>query len=138
MNKELQWLKDNYKYLSIPAVEKDLKLARKTIYKYVTDERELPAKYHDQVIRWILDFKNESLTNASSISRGTRDSRTLYNKAFKAYVAACKRKNMEPKQPCELHSEITDELVRLRDESSLIATYNHRKERFLTSPTAIN
>lgn len=132
--KNLQWLKDRYKYLSIYDIESDLKLPTKTLYKFVRGERTLPEKYHKEVIQWINEFKKDSINNRVEMkpkANNRDDFAELYNKALKGYLGACKRKNIEPVEPSLEFSQVDGDLVFLRNDNSLIATYNHRKERFV-------
>ncbi len=61
MDKNLQWLKQYYIFLSLYDIEKELNLPRKTLYKFVTGERDLPNKYESEAIQWIKDFRKGTL-----------------------------------------------------------------------------
>jgi hypothetical protein len=55
----------------------------------------------------------------------------LYQKALKAFIKKAKKERVSYLQPSESASEIDNEFVRLRNGSDLLATYNHKKQRFI-------
>lgn len=132
MDKNLQWLKQYYILLSLYDIEKELNLPRKTLYKFVTGERDLPDKYESEAIQWIKDFRKGTLNNMIQTNGKILKFSELYNKAKKAYIVRAKRKKIVVLEPNELYCEVKDDLVYLRNEDGLVAIYDHRKERFIT------
>lgn len=57
INKQLIWIKENRKYLSIYKIEQELELPEGTLKKFVDDRRSLPDVWHKPVIEWIKKFK---------------------------------------------------------------------------------
>ena len=58
ISKELNWLKDNAKFLSIKAIEKEIGLPVTTIQQFVGKaERAIPEKWKQPITDWINKFK---------------------------------------------------------------------------------
>jgi hypothetical protein len=58
INKELDWLKTNAKYLSIKSIEKEVGCPSTTIQQFIGKaERNIPDKWIVPIVEWIKKFK---------------------------------------------------------------------------------
>lgn len=60
MNKELDWLKANAKFLSIKAIEEAIGCPSTTIQQFVGKAgRAIPVKWEEKIIEWVKKFKTD-------------------------------------------------------------------------------
>jgi hypothetical protein len=58
ITKELEWLVEKSKYLSIRKIEQELNMPATTLHRFVKGERGLDQQWHEAVIKWVRDFKH--------------------------------------------------------------------------------
>lgn len=54
---ELNWLKNNARFLSISAIEKEIGCPETTIQKFIKGKRNLPAKWEEKIKLFISKFR---------------------------------------------------------------------------------
>jgi hypothetical protein len=60
MNKQLDWLKANAKFLSIKSIEETIGCPSTTIQQFVGKAgRALPSKWEGKIVEWIKVFKGK-------------------------------------------------------------------------------
>ena len=57
MNKHLIWLQNNKRKVNINLLESECKLPLNTVAKWLNNERGLPVKHINVIVKWIKEFR---------------------------------------------------------------------------------